>query len=828
MDYINVFLSSTQKDLAEHRDAVYHAINGLEGHHCVRMEEFGARDSPPRDLCVRKVKQCDCFVCLVGLLYGSCPEDESISYTEIEYDTAVNEHKPIIACVCPAGFQLPGDLRETDELQSKQMSFRARVQRERTRVRFNSPDQAALGVTQALYNFRMSESAPTPEQPSEAAVAKEHSAPPQALDAEVSSTTDAPSCQRLEVLEGITSALVQGEVDFAGKDSESVGTFHSARLLLLAKTLFSRKCAMEYLSPHEMNALYTHRDRLQPGGWERKLLWQSLFDNGSVVVPGWYWFRDIGRDGVEPWLWYVALSDDSAEMRVRAIKLLDKAGVMPDNELSGKEDVLSLIASDGPAEVHKALLDYLGAHGNQVHLTIVDRLLADGAPEIGDAGSRARWQIKVRSDPGGAYEELLSLEGPPPGAISAFSGKETMLPTEALTQGTAHRNAKIRALAVRALVARKELSKDTAYALLRDTSLYVRAACYEHLIASKHRFTSTEIRDALTTPDSGESGLRLLYPSGPGNAEIEQILYGLYQTFGYDDLLKEINWISPDGAIAYRVMAEHHFDKAADRIRGDLADSFQSLRQEWVDHIKADVTDKLRKAFGAKMAIPEVNKKVQPLLDQSLTERLGTEEIVQEFTRGKYIASALAGLALHGQRDDLAVARRYLAERRSHYFGAVQEKAARVIARFGDESDVPELVSAANELNGDTQEAILNVALGFSPGPQGVAPELLEEDNTTIFRISIEALLRNDTIDAKELIKGYLHDGHDFKRVMATRYLVKKCSREELVELLKNYESGGSYYYNVVCWLDRCLYAPEPLKRAYMDELCAGGSGVSP
>ena len=39
-----VFLSSTGKDLTEYREAAYKAIEGLDGYHCVRMEDFGARD----------------------------------------------------------------------------------------------------------------------------------------------------------------------------------------------------------------------------------------------------------------------------------------------------------------------------------------------------------------------------------------------------------------------------------------------------------------------------------------------------------------------------------------------------------------------------------------------------------------------------------------------------------------------------------------------------------------------------------------------------------------------------------------------------------------
>jgi|SRR5580658_9319984 len=48
-----VFLSSVAQGLEECRDAAYRAIEGLDGYHCDRMEDFGARDAPPIELSTR-------------------------------------------------------------------------------------------------------------------------------------------------------------------------------------------------------------------------------------------------------------------------------------------------------------------------------------------------------------------------------------------------------------------------------------------------------------------------------------------------------------------------------------------------------------------------------------------------------------------------------------------------------------------------------------------------------------------------------------------------------------------------------------------------------
>jgi hypothetical protein len=77
----------------------------------------------------------------------------------------------------------------------------------------------------------------------------------------------------------------------------------------------------------------------------------------------------------------------------------------------------------------------------------------------------------------------------------------------------------------------------------------------------------------------------------------------------------------------------------------------------------------------------------------------------------------------------------------------------------------------------------------------------------------------NNYADVKTLFEGFLLDENEKKRQMAVSVLSKTCTAEELVRVLERYLEGGRYFYNVVCWLDRLLYAPEPMKRLYLSEL---------
>ena len=148
-----VFLSSTGRDLTVYRDAVYRAIEGLDGYHCVRMEDFGARDWAAADFCRAKVAACDVFVGIVGHVYGSCPPRSEQSFTEREYDAAVSDSKPRLMFLAPEDFPLPANLVESDEKRAKQRQFRERVNQERVRDAFRSPEELARQVIQALRNW---------------------------------------------------------------------------------------------------------------------------------------------------------------------------------------------------------------------------------------------------------------------------------------------------------------------------------------------------------------------------------------------------------------------------------------------------------------------------------------------------------------------------------------------------------------------------------------------------------------------------------------------------------------------------------------------------
>lgn len=120
-----VFVSSTYKDLKDERDAVSKAILEI-GHIPVGMEMFSAGDEQQWQLIRRQIDQSDYYVVIVAHQYGSM--FEGVSYTEREYDYAVQAGVPVLGFVIESNAEWPADRIETNpEVRARLEAFRDKV-----------------------------------------------------------------------------------------------------------------------------------------------------------------------------------------------------------------------------------------------------------------------------------------------------------------------------------------------------------------------------------------------------------------------------------------------------------------------------------------------------------------------------------------------------------------------------------------------------------------------------------------------------------------------------------------------------------------------------
>ncbi|MBA6291058.1 DUF4062 domain-containing protein [Colwellia sp. MB3u-70] len=151
-----VFVSSTYADLKEERQHVTQALMEMD---CIPagMELFPATDEEQWDFIKRIIDDCDYYLLIIGGRYGTTT-DEGISYTEKEYDYAVDKGLKVIALLHEKPDEI--SVAKSDiapELREKLQAFRDKVSGNRL-VRFWSeakelPGLVALSLSKTIKIF---------------------------------------------------------------------------------------------------------------------------------------------------------------------------------------------------------------------------------------------------------------------------------------------------------------------------------------------------------------------------------------------------------------------------------------------------------------------------------------------------------------------------------------------------------------------------------------------------------------------------------------------------------------------------------------------------
>jgi hypothetical protein len=147
-----VFVSSTYEDLREERAQVQKALLKLN---ClpVGMELFPAADDDTWEFIKTQIVDSDYYVLLIAGRYGSLGADGR-SFTEMEFDYALEMKKPTIGFVHGNRGSISRDNSETDPDRAKKLeSFIAKV-RSRLVRHFTTPQELALEVTTSFVDLK--------------------------------------------------------------------------------------------------------------------------------------------------------------------------------------------------------------------------------------------------------------------------------------------------------------------------------------------------------------------------------------------------------------------------------------------------------------------------------------------------------------------------------------------------------------------------------------------------------------------------------------------------------------------------------------------------
>ena len=146
---MKVFVSSTTKDLGEAREKVCKVVAQLHDQY-VCMDCYTSDPRSPKKLDQDKVNTCDVFVIIVGHLYGSSPKGGKKSFTELEYEAAIDSGKPVYPFLASNKLLLPPELQETDAKRKKLQVLRKRLIDDHAPRYFDNADNLCAEVAAAL------------------------------------------------------------------------------------------------------------------------------------------------------------------------------------------------------------------------------------------------------------------------------------------------------------------------------------------------------------------------------------------------------------------------------------------------------------------------------------------------------------------------------------------------------------------------------------------------------------------------------------------------------------------------------------------------------
>jgi len=153
-EQLRVMISSTARDLPEHRQKVMDACMRLGMFYPDMMENLTATDANALGVSLKMVDRADIYVGVFAFRYGYVPEGQTVSVTEAEYNRAVERNIPRLVFLMSDDHDIkPGDV-ETGDGAAKLANLKTRVKAERVVGFFSSADDLKAQVIQALVPYR--------------------------------------------------------------------------------------------------------------------------------------------------------------------------------------------------------------------------------------------------------------------------------------------------------------------------------------------------------------------------------------------------------------------------------------------------------------------------------------------------------------------------------------------------------------------------------------------------------------------------------------------------------------------------------------------------
>ena len=138
-----IFVSATTRDLESYRDATAEVLLELNAYPVIQ-QHFAPDHRTVAEMLRDRISKCGAVICLVGQSYGSeptrrDPSQPRRSYTQLEYEIAVELEKPVYVFVATNNCKFDTDVAEPEEFRALQREHLDRINAsDRVRMPFNS------------------------------------------------------------------------------------------------------------------------------------------------------------------------------------------------------------------------------------------------------------------------------------------------------------------------------------------------------------------------------------------------------------------------------------------------------------------------------------------------------------------------------------------------------------------------------------------------------------------------------------------------------------------------------------------------------------------
>lgn len=275
---------------------------------------------------------------------------------------------------------------------------------------------------------------------------------------------------------------------------------------------------------------------------------------------------------------------------------------------------------------------------------------------------------------------------------------------------------------------------------------------------------------------------------GDQEGENDQDRYRRLSKEDSTELQGQLLFYSIEGPVIYRILAERG-EISRISVREDISTKFARLAQQSIE--------RNAKRVGANRAAE---------FDRSMEKH-------REFLIRLFTEEAFMYLAERPVEDDIQLARDFLSN------NDIGQSAVRIICSVGNETDVSSLIKIANSAYGTERKLALDGIQKLGSDKLSSGKSLLGASAIELRRVGLALLASVSNNDVLPILEEMLSDASEKIRLASVSALRSRLDHAGMEQLLARYVSAETYYYNVVTWLDRLIYAAPQVRKKLEEEL---------